>query len=203
MLLPAHTPCPTTTASPLRPLASRRRLLTMATVTGAVLLLAACGPATSPPKSADPASPTGPPKAATETAKPKTATPKTSTVYTGIVAGVAVGGYDPVAYFTEKRPVPGREEFKLEHDGATWRFASAANRDAFRATPAKFAPQYGGYCAWAVSQGYTAKGDPTVWSVTDGKLYLNFNKSVQAGWVKDVPGLVKKADANWPAVLAK
>lgn len=124
-------------------------------------------------------------------------------VYTGIVKGVAVGGYDPVAYFTDKKPVPGKAEFTHDHEGATWRFSSAANRDAFKADPAKYTPQYGGYCAWAVSQGYTAKGDPTVWSITDGKLFLNYNKSVQSGWAKDVPNLVKKADANWPKVLDK
>ena len=128
---------------------------------------------------------------------------KEAPIYTGIVNGVAVGGYDPVAYFTEKKPVAGKADITLEHEGTTWRFSTRANRDAFKADPAKYAPQYGGYCAWAVSQGYTAKGDPQVWSVTDGKLYLNYNKSVQSGWDKDVPGLVKKADANWPKVLGK
>ena len=128
---------------------------------------------------------------------------KEPAIYTGIVKGVAAGGYDPVAYFTDKKPVTGKPEFTFEHDGAIWRFSNAANRDAFKAEPAKYAPQYGGYCAWAVSQGYTAKGDPQVWSITGGKLYLNYNKSVQSGWEKDVPGLVKKADANWPKVLGK
>lgn len=124
-------------------------------------------------------------------------------VYTGIVKGVAVGGYDPVAYFTEKKPVAGKADITLQHEGTAWRFATAANRDAFKADPSKYAPQYGGYCAWAVSQGYTAKGDPKVWSITAGKLYLNYDKSVQSGWEKDVPGLIRKADANWPAVLGK
>ena len=71
-------------------------------------------------------------------------------VYTGIVKGVAVGGYDPVAYFTVGKPVPGKADITVTHEGATWRFASAANRDAFKAEPAKYAPQYGGHCAWAV-----------------------------------------------------
>jgi YHS domain-containing protein len=128
---------------------------------------------------------------------------KEPAIYTGIVKGVAVGGYDPVAYFTDKKPVAGKAEFVHDHEGASYRFATAANRDAFKATPAKYTPQYGGYCAWAVSQGYTAKGDPTVWSVTDGKLFLNYNASVQSGWAKDVPNLIKKADANWPKVLDK
>jgi YHS domain-containing protein len=124
-------------------------------------------------------------------------------VYTGLVKGVAVGGYDPVAYFTDGKPVQGKSDITLEHQGATWRFANAANREAFKAAPDRYAPQYGGYCAWAVSQGYTAKGDPNAWAVQEGKLYLNYNKSVQRDWAKDIAGNVKKADANWPEVLAK
>ncbi len=124
-------------------------------------------------------------------------------VYTGLVKGIAVGGYDPVAYFTEGKPMQGSRDITLEHEGATWRFASAANRDAFKADPSKYAPQYGGYCAWAVSQNYTAKGDPNAWTISNGKLYLNYNKSVQSTWEKDIPGHVKKGDTNWPTVLGK
>lgn len=124
-------------------------------------------------------------------------------VYTGIVKGVAVGGYDPVAFFTDGKPVKGNKDLTTNYDGATWRFASAANRDAFQADPVKYAPQYGGYCAYAVSKGSTAKGDPQAWTVHDGKLYLNYNKNVRALWAKDIPGNVKKGDANWPAVLEK
>ncbi len=124
-------------------------------------------------------------------------------VFTGLVKGVAVGGYDPVAYVTDGRPVQGKPEFTLEHLGAVWRFASAANLEAFKADPAKFAPQYGGYCAFAVANGYTAKGDPEAWTIAGGKLYLNYNKSVQRGWEQDIPGNVKKGDANWPKVLEK
>jgi hypothetical protein len=87
--------------------------------------------------------------------------------------------------------------------GAQWRFASAANRDAFSADPGKYAPQYGGYCAWAVSQGYTAEIDPDAWRVESGKLYLNYSKSVQATWAKDVPGNIAKGDRNWPELKAK
>jgi YHS domain-containing protein len=126
-----------------------------------------------------------------------------SPVYTGLVKGVAVGGHDPVAYFTEGKPVKGSRDITLEHEGATWRFASPANRDAFKADPAKYAPQYGGYCAWAVSQNYTAKGDPDAWTISNGKLYLNYNKSVRSTWEKDIPGNVKKGDVNWPTVLGK
>jgi len=124
-------------------------------------------------------------------------------VYTGIVKGVAVGGYDPVAYFTDGKPVRGNKDLTTEYEGATWRFASAANRDVFQADPAKYAPQYGGYCAYAVSKGSTAKGDPLAWTIHSSKLYLNYDKRVRATWAKDIPGNVKKADANWPAVLEK
>ena len=89
------------------------------------------------------------------------------------------------------------------HDGATWRFTSEANRDAFRAKPTRYAPQYGGYCAWAVSQGYTAKGDPNAWKIVGGKLYLNYDKRVQSTWEKAAEANIVKADANWPKVLAK
>jgi YHS domain-containing protein len=122
-------------------------------------------------------------------------------VFTGLVKGVAVGGYDAVAYFTQRKPVPGRLELTAEHEGATWRFASEENHTLFLADPGKYAPQYGGYCAWAVASGYTAKGDPHAWTIANDKLYLNYNKAVQRGWEKDIPGNVRKGDANWPAVL--
>lgn len=128
---------------------------------------------------------------------------KTPAIYTGIVAGVAVGGYDPVAYFTEKKPVKGSKDFTLVHDGATWLFSTAGNRDAFKAEPAKYTPQYGGYCAFAVSQGYTAKGDPNAWSIVGGRLFLNYNKSVRSDWEKASITLIPKGDANWPKVLSK
>lgn len=122
-------------------------------------------------------------------------------IYTGIVKGVAVGGYDPVAYFIAGKPVKGSENFPVKYEGATWRFETAANRDAFLADPTRYAPQYGGYCAWAVSKGYTAKGDPQAWTIHDGKLYLNYDKRVRAIWAKNIPENVKKSDANWPGVL--
>jgi YHS domain-containing protein len=122
-------------------------------------------------------------------------------VFTGLVEGVAVGGYDPVAYFTQGKPVKGSEDFTLQHEGATWRFASAENRATFEADPAKYAPQYGGYCAYAVAKGSTAKAEPDAWTIHAGKLYLNFDRSVRAIWEKDIPGYIKKADANWPGVL--
>jgi YHS domain-containing protein len=115
----------------------------------------------------------------------------------------AIRGYDPVAYFTQGRPVKGSKEFTHRWNGAEWRFASAENRDRFAAAPQQYAPQYGGYCAYGVASGYAVKIEPDAWSVVDGKLYLNYDRSVQADWQKDVPGYIRKADHNWPAVLAK
>lgn len=128
---------------------------------------------------------------------------KDAPVYTGTFSNLAVGGYDPVAYFSEGHPVKGERQFTLKHQGAEWRFASAANREAFAAAPQKYAPQYGGYCAWAVSQGYTASGDPQFWKIVDGKLYLNYDADVQKKWERDIPGFIAKADHNWPAVLGQ
>ena len=115
--------------------------------------------------------------------------------------GVAIGGYDPVAYFTQAKPVRGDAAFAADHDGATFHFASAENKATFEANTAKYAPQYGGYCAFAVANGYTAKTDPDAWTVHDDKLYLNFSKGVWRRWLRDVPGNVAKGDANWPSVL--
>lgn len=117
--------------------------------------------------------------------------------------GVAIKGADPVAYFTEGRPVIGASEHALDWNGATWHFASAQNRDAFAAEPAAYAPQYGGYCAYAVSQDYTAKIEPEAWTIVDGKLYLNFSRRVRRIWSRDVPGHIAAANANWPDVLAR
>lgn len=123
------------------------------------------------------------------------------TVYTS--GGVAIEGYDPVAYFKAGKPVKGSKEFTAKHEGATWRFASTANRDAFAANPQSYAPQYGGFCAWAVSQGYTAEIDPDAWKIVGGKLYLNYSPGVQRRWAKDIPGNISKGDANWPGIKAK
>jgi hypothetical protein len=120
-----------------------------------------------------------------------------------LLGSLAVDGYDPVAYFTEGKPVEGKKEFTTEWNGAKWRFASAANRDLFVAEPAKYAPQYGGYCAWAVANNYTADADPEAWAVVDGKLYLNYDEKVQEKWRQDVPGNIAKADQNWPKLSAE
>lgn len=112
--------------------------------------------------------------------------------------GGAIRGYDPVAYFTQGRPVEGKRAYSLKWKGAAWYFYSAENRDRFRMNPEKYAPQYGGYCAYAVSRGYTASIDPEAWKIVDGKLYLNYSKSIQSTWEEDVPGNIQKADKNWP-----
>jgi hypothetical protein len=83
---------------------------------------------------------------------------------------------------------------------ATWLFSSAENRDRFAADPQKYAPQYGGYCSYAVSQGHTASIDPEAWRVVDGKLYLNYSKGVQKKWEMDTTGYIQKADQNWPGL---
>ena len=134
---------------------------------------------------------------------PGAALARSPEIYTGILSATAVGGYDPVAYFTDGKPVEGKRDITHSWKGVTWRFASEKNRDAFKANPAAYAPQYGGYCAWAVSQGYTAKGDPKYWKIVGGKLYLNYDARVQRDWEKDIPGHIVKAEKNWPAVLNK
>ncbi len=113
----------------------------------------------------------------------------------------AIRGYDAVAYFTESKPVRGNKDYVVEWNGARWYFASAENRDRFEADPNKYAPQYGGYCAWAVANGYTASTDPDAWRIVGGKLYLNYSLGVQEQWSQDIPGNIGKADKNWPDVL--
>lgn len=116
-------------------------------------------------------------------------------------SGVAISGTDPVAYFSEGEPIAGLAEFSHEWNGAEWRFSSAENRDKFIADPEGFAPQYGGYCAYAVAKGYTATTVPEAWHIVDGKLYLNYSLGVRERWRQDIPGYIQKGDENWPGVL--
>ena len=116
--------------------------------------------------------------------------------------GIAIRGADAVAYFTEASYVAGSSNYTYEWGGATWQFSSAENRDLFATNPEQYAPQYGGFCAWAVSQGYTAAVDPTAWAIVDGKLYLNFDARIQNRWQQDIPGNIAKANQNWPGVLS-
>ena len=114
--------------------------------------------------------------------------------------GAAIGGYDPVAYLTERKAERGSGEFTGMYKGSTFRFKTAANRDLFLANAEKYAPQYGGYCAFGVSRGYKAGISPDAFSVIDGKLYLNYNTDVKATWSKDVSGYVGKANEKWADV---
>lgn len=113
----------------------------------------------------------------------------------------AIRGFDPVAYFVSGKAIKGDKAFTAHFNGADWYFTSTENRDRFAAEPGKYAPQYGGYCAWAVSNGYTASIDPEAWSIVDGKLYLNYSQGVKRKWSRDIPGNINAADANWPRVL--
>jgi hypothetical protein len=113
-------------------------------------------------------------------------------------SGVALKGYDAVAYFEQGQPVKGSGQWTFDWMGARWQFSSAGNRNLFQANPEKYAPQYGGYCAWAVGHGYTADTDPEAWKIVDGKLYLNYNKSVQRMWEPEHRKWIESGNANWP-----
>ena len=117
--------------------------------------------------------------------------------------GIALDGYDVVAYFVSGRPIQGSAAFAHRWQGVTWHFATADNRDVFAKTPERYAPQFGGYCAYGVSRGYTVDVDPNAWSIVGGRLYLNYSKSVQRTWDKDRASYIQKAETNWPALAAK
>jgi hypothetical protein len=116
--------------------------------------------------------------------------------------GAALGGTDAVAYFTQGEPVRGGAGLTHEWNGARWQFSSAEHRDAFAAEPERYAPAYGGYCAWAVSQGYLADTVRDAWTIYDGRLYLNANLRIRRRWERDIPGFLAQSEANWPGVLA-
>ena len=111
---------------------------------------------------------------------------------------LAISGYDPVAYFTEAEAVPGEADHALDWGGSTWHFASADHRDRFAADPERYAPQYGGHCAYAAGKGYIASIDPEAWTVHNDRLYLNYSKGVRRQWQADRDALIESADANWP-----
>ncbi len=129
----------------------------------------------------------------------QTATAAEPPVYA--TGGIAINGYDPVAYFTEGKPVEGSPDHTADWEGATLQFASAENKAMFEGNPEKFAPKYGGYCAYAVSKGYTASTDPAAWSIHEDRLYLNYSKSVRALWAARKRHHIEQADMNWPSVL--
>lgn len=112
----------------------------------------------------------------------------------------AINGYDPVAYFTEGKPVVGKKEISLMWKEQIWYFSSTENRDAFKANPEKYEPQFGGYCAYGMSRGYKAKTDAEAWTIADGKLYLNYNLDVRKTWSEKQSELIDKANKNWPSV---
>jgi YHS domain-containing protein len=116
-------------------------------------------------------------------------------------AGIALKGYDTVAYFSDGRPEPGSPEFSYEWNGATWLFTSAEHRDAFAADPERYAPQFGGYCAYAVAMDHVQQADPKIWAIVDDKLYLNLGPGAQAKWQADISGNIVRASNNWPAAL--
>lgn len=115
--------------------------------------------------------------------------------------GFAVGGYDVVAYFKDHKPVKGSSHYQLRYKGAVWRFASGETLRQFEQQPEAFAPQFGGYCAWAVSQHYLAPGDPLQWKIVGGKLYLNANARAKQLWEADQADAIVRGHANWPTVL--
>jgi len=117
--------------------------------------------------------------------------------------GIGLRGHDPVAYFTVGAPTLGNSAFTAKHNGVTYQFANAANRTAFQADPAKYAPQFGGFCAMGVVLERKLDGDPDAWHIADGKLYLNVNKDVQKKWMLDVSGNNKKAEQIWPSIRSK
>lgn len=114
--------------------------------------------------------------------------------------GLALHGYDAVAYFTSGTPTKGSDQFKAAYDGATYYFSSAANQKMFMANPAAYAPQYGGFCAMGVALEKKLDGDPNVWKIVDGKLYLNVNQDVSVAWNRDILGNLEKANENWPGI---
>lgn len=118
-------------------------------------------------------------------------------------SALALQGYDPVAYFTDDAPRQGESAHAFDWDGKTWYFTSAKNRAAFAADPIRYAPQYGGYCAWAAARNYLAPIDPTAWAIVDGKLYLNYDSGIQRRWSRDPAGFIARADANWPSLQTK
>ena len=114
---------------------------------------------------------------------------------------LAINGFDPVAYFTEGKPVKGNDSLSMEWKHSKWVFSSKANLDSFKVNPEKYAPQFGGYCAYGMSRGYKAPTEGDAWSIVDGKLYLNYNVDVRTIWNKDQGKFIEKAVGNWKGVV--
>ncbi len=134
------------------------------------------------------------------------AEPPINTLKNGVFGGrtdTAVNGYDTVAYFTLSKPVKGQDTLTFQWMGATWKFSTQAHLDLFKANPDKYAPQYGGYCAYGVAKDSLVKVEPEQFTVREGKLYLNYNADIQALWLKDPAGFIKTADGKFQALLKK
>jgi YHS domain-containing protein len=116
-------------------------------------------------------------------------------------SGIAIRGFDTVAYFTMSKAVKGSSDFEVQWSDATWRFASQEHADLFKADPEAYAPQYGGYCAYGVAQDYLVKIEGDQWKIEDGKLYLNYDKKVQKTWLKDIPGYISSANSKFSDLL--
>lgn len=119
------------------------------------------------------------------------------------VTGFVIRGYDPVAYFSVGRPIPGRSDLSVEYEGGKYLFATAANRDEFEANQEKYAPQYGGYCAYGVAVGKKFDIDPSSWRIIDGKLYFNLNPVILEKWSADAKEYIRKSEENWPRIRRK
>jgi len=115
----------------------------------------------------------------------------------------AILGYDPVAYFTEGKAVKGNENLTYHWNDADWYFSSPQNLNSFSKNPDKYVPQYGGYCAYGLSEGHKAPTDPDAWTIVDGKLYLNYSKDVRTKWRENEKERIEKADKNWPQLKDK
>ena len=117
--------------------------------------------------------------------------------------GVAIQGYDPVAFFTDNKPLKGKPEFPARHNGALYYFASKEHRELFKSDPAKYEPVFGGYCAFGVSKGKLVEIDVDAFQIVNGRLLLQYSKGVRDDFNKDTKGNLAKAEANWPGLLEK
>lgn len=114
--------------------------------------------------------------------------------------GTAIKGFDPVAYFIQNEALEGSDSFSTEWSGSKWKFISQANLDSFKLSPLKYSPQYGGFCAYGLSENHKSPTDPRAWTIVDNKLYLNYNPKVKEMWIKDSAGKIKAANGYWPAL---
>ena len=121
----------------------------------------------------------------------------------GSVEGIAIRGYDPVAYFRDGGPRPGKPEFALRYAGAVWHFASAEHKALFEADPERYVPAYGGYCAYGTSRGYLVKIEPEAWSIVEGRLYLNYDLDVRKTWLGRTKTYIARAEGNWPRLTER